>query len=199
MTFELADSGKAMTMSTFKSRQLALTALVLLLGSSGISLASATESLVGGVRLEVLPQAWQDESGHAFALTNWPGQRVVMTMSYANCHLICPMTINGLKQMQAALDAKHETAQFVIVGYDPENEDAAAWRNYRKTHHITRSNWHFVTGSVADTVRFASQLKFERWKYDEHVMHDSKVVLFGANGVLSRELGSDTETWAAAL
>ena len=79
--------------------------------------------LAGGVRLAVLPQSWRDDSGRPISLAGLSGQRVVLTMAYANCHRICPATIEGLKRLQAALDAKGEQAEFVIVGYDPENED----------------------------------------------------------------------------
>ena len=155
--------------------------------------------LAGGVRLAVLPQSWRDDTGRSISLTGLSGQRVVLTMAYANCHRICPMTIEGLRRLQAALDAKGEHAEFVIVGYDPENEDPATWRHYRSSHHLERSNWHFVTGSVTDTARLARQLHFELWKYDEHVMHDSRVLLFDSQGLLTRELGPKSEDWSSVL
>ncbi|HXA35419.1 MAG TPA: SCO family protein [Steroidobacteraceae bacterium] len=155
--------------------------------------------LAGGVRLAVLPQSWRDDSGRPISLAGLSGQRVVLTMAYANCHRICPATIEGLKRLQAALDAKGEQAEFVIVGYDPENEDPATWHRYRSSHRLGRSNWHFVTGSVGDTAQLARQLHFELWKYDEHVMHDSRVLLFDSNGLLSREFGPDTKDWSSVL
>jgi cytochrome oxidase Cu insertion factor (SCO1/SenC/PrrC family) len=151
------------------------------------------------MRLEVLPQSWLDDSGQAMSLTEFAGQRVVLTMAYANCRRICPMTFEALKHMQAVFDAKSERAEFVIVGYDPANEDPATWRHYRSSHHLNRSNWHFVTGTVAETTQLARQLHFELWKYDEHVMHDSRVLVFDANGLLAREFGPATNDWSSAL
>jgi cytochrome oxidase Cu insertion factor (SCO1/SenC/PrrC family) len=109
------------------------------------------------------------------------------------------MTIERLKRMQSTFDARGERAEFVIVGYDPENEDFATWRQYRRSHRLQRLNWHFVTGSVADTARLARQLRFERWKYDEHVMHDSRVLSFDPHGLLEREVGADSGDWSGAL
>src|ERR1700684_3414540 len=87
----------------------------------GLTLAGAARSagLVGGVRLAVLPQSWRDDSDSPISLSGFIGQRVVLTMAYASCHRICPMTIASLERMQAALDAKGEHAEFVVVGYDP--------------------------------------------------------------------------------
>jgi protein SCO1/2 len=167
----------------------------------GVSVAFPTQAtaLVGGARLAELPQSWQDDNGKPLALAELSGQRVVLTMSYANCHRICPMTIAGLKRMQAAFDTKGTYAEFVVAGYDPENENPATWRQYRRSHHLERSNWHFVTGTVADTARLARQLHFELWKYDEHVMHDSRVLLFDAHGLLARELGPEADYGSDAL
>ena len=155
--------------------------------------------LAGDMHLAVLPQSWLDDSGQPMSLTAFAGQRVVLTMAYANCRRICPMTFEELKHLQAVLDEKGERAEFVIVGYDPANEDPATWRHYRSSHHLSRSNWHFITGTVAETTQLARQLHFELWKYDEHVMHDSRVLLFDANGLLAHEFGPETNDWSSAL
>ena len=173
-----------------------LGALLALL-AAGSPLAAAGPE--GGARLQVLPQAWTDDSGRPVALADFTGQPVVLTMAYASCHRICPMTIGQLKQLQSSFDARGETVTFVVVGYDPANEDAATWRQYRETHHLGRANWHFVTGTPAETARLASQLHFELWKYDEHVMHDSRVLFFDSNGLLVREFGPDSAVTADAL
>jgi cytochrome oxidase Cu insertion factor (SCO1/SenC/PrrC family) len=155
--------------------------------------------LAGGVRLAMLPQSWLDDSGQPASLTAFAGQHVVLTMAYANCRRICPMTIEGLKHLQSALDANGERAEFVIVGSDPANETAATWRHYRSSHHLDRPNWHFFTGTVADTTQLARQLHFELWKYDEHVMHESRVLLFDGNGLLARERSSEIEELSSAF
>jgi protein SCO1/2 len=165
----------------------------------GVAFPTQASTLAGGVRLAGLPQSWQDDNGKSLSLADLSGQRVVLTMAYANCHRICPMTIAGLKRLQAAFDAKGAHAEFVVVGYDPENENPATWRQYRRSHHLERSNWHFVTGTVDDTAQLARQLHFELWKYDEHVMHDSRVLLFDAHGLLARELGPEADYEPGAL
>jgi protein SCO1/2 len=173
-------------------------ALLLALGLS-LTVAAPAGSLVGGVRLQVLPQRWRDEGNRPVSLAAPAGVRVVLTMAYANCHRICPMTIDSLKRLQGAFDARGESAEFFVIGYDPENEDPATWRQYRRSHHLDRPNWHFVTGSADDTAQLAHQLHFELWKYDEHVMHESRVLVFDARGLLARELGPETQDWSAAL
>lgn len=147
----------------------------------------------GASRLALLPQDWTDDSGRPVSLGDFAGRPLVLTMAYANCHRICPMTIEQLKKLQSSFDSRGEAATFVVVGYDPANEDAAAWRQYRASHHLGRANWHFLTGTPVQTAEFAGQLHFELWKYDEHVMHDSRVLLFDSQGLLVREIGPQAD------
>jgi len=174
---------------------LALLALVVLYPVS-FPLGAAS---IGSTRLDQLPQSWVDEHGAKVQLSGYTGHRVFLTMAFANCHQICPAAIAELQLMQQTLDARRDPADIVIIGLDPQNEDPAMWREYRKTHRITHANWHFLTGSAPDTEMAARQLGFEFWKLDDHVMHDSRALVFDARGVLLRELGPQTRSWRSAL
>jgi cytochrome oxidase Cu insertion factor (SCO1/SenC/PrrC family) len=131
--------------------------------------------------LGALPQEWRDDGGGEFDLTLLRGHPVVFAMAYASCRRVCPMTMESLNKVQRALDDRRITADVIIVGYDP-GDDPATWRHYRKSRHLTRPNWHFLSGREADIGRFARALGFEYWKYDEHVMHDFKIVFVSAEG-----------------
>lgn len=140
--------------------------------------------------LRDLPQLWRDDAGRAFNLTQLAGSPVVLTMAYASCHRICPMTIQRLQQLQKDFDTQRIGAEFVIVGYDPEADDAAAWHRYRRTRHLSRANWHFLVGSPQQVAQFAHTLGFEFWKADDHVMHGGRVLYLDAQGVLQVDRGS---------
>jgi hypothetical protein len=56
-----------------------------------------------------------------------------------------------------------------------------------------------LSGSEEVTRELAGQLGFGFWKYDEHVMHESRVVVFGADGTMQIALTTPTADWAAAL
>ena len=164
-----------------------------------LALLALTGSAASGPRLDQLPQAWRDDQGQPVALRDHVGKRVLLTMAYASCHRICPATIAQLSRLQDTLDARGEAADFVIVGYDPAHDDAAAWHQYRRLHHLTRTNWSFLGGSRADTEALARALGFEFWNYDEHVMHGSRVVVFNAHGLLVATADPAKPGWAAAL
>jgi len=150
--------------------------------------------------LGALPAGWHDDQGQPFDLHTLTGHAVVLTMAYATCHRVCPVTLRRLQQMQRDLDQRGGRAEFLVIGYDPEHDDAAAWHQYRETRHLTRSNWHFLVGTPAMVERTAQQLGFGFWKYDAHVMHGLRVVSFDEHGTLvaisEATLPADTEVSA---
>lgn len=146
--------------------------------------ASAAPPDLPPVRLSDLPASWRDDLGRAFDLPALQGRAVVLTMAYATCHRVCPLTIRDLQGLQQDFDRRGQSVEFIVVGYDPEADDPAAWHQYRRTRHLTRDNWHFLVGTRADVQRIARQLGFQFWKMDEHVIHDSRIVRFDVHGTL---------------
>ena len=160
---------------------------------------SAHANDAGGARLDQLPQHWLDEQAQALSLRDLIGHRVILSMAYTRCHRTCPTTISELLRLQTLLDARGEQASFVIIGYDSEDDNPASWRQYRANRHLERSNWHFLTGTHAAVRQLARQLGFNFWIYDSHVLHDPRVVVFDANGLLSATFSSATGDWLARL
>ncbi len=158
-----------------------------------VTAVAAAHADSGPPLLDSLPQIWRDEDGVVFNLHGLSGHPVVLTMAYASCHRICPLTMQRLQQLQERFDAQQIRAEFVVVGYDPESDDAAAWRRYRRTRHLTRANWHFLIGSTQQVSRFARVLGFEFWKADEHVMHDGRILYLDPQGVLQLDPGSGVQ------
>ena len=129
-------------------------------------------------QLAGLPAAWRDDRDQPFDLRTLQGHAVVVTMAYATCHRVCPLTMRRLQQMQREFDRRGASAEFLVIGYDPDRDDARAWHQYRETRHLMRDNWHFLLGTRAAVEQTARQLGFEFWKYDEHVMHDTRILYF---------------------
>jgi cytochrome oxidase Cu insertion factor (SCO1/SenC/PrrC family) len=149
--------------------------------------------------LDRLPANWRDEHGETLRLTALHGQRIFVTMAYTSCHRICPMTMTRLAEVQQELDARGMSAEFVIVSYDPNNDDATAWRRYRASHNLLRDNWHFLSGTPTDTERLARVLGFEFWRDGEHVMHDFRIVALGSDGAWRGAVDSAHGDWLNLL
>jgi cytochrome oxidase Cu insertion factor (SCO1/SenC/PrrC family) len=161
--------------------------------------ASPAQEAGAGLGLDRLPQVWRDDAGKKRTLAEFRGHREHDTMAYASCHRICPATMEQLKRMQAAADRHGEAVEFLVVGYDPANDTPTVWHDYRLSRRLTRENWHFLSGSGESVRRLAQQLGFPFWTMEDHVMHDSRAVIFDADGIERLALGTATSRWADAL
>jgi|SRR5882672_9839215 len=133
---------------------------------------------------------FRDEWGRAIQLDDFRGRLIVATMAYTNCRRACPATVATLKQLERMVAASGRTVEFVIVGYDPQNDDPRAWRDYRANHGITGDHWQFLTGTAASTLRFSHRFGFPFWRVDEHVMHMQRLVVLDQKGNF---VGSDDQ------
>jgi cytochrome oxidase Cu insertion factor (SCO1/SenC/PrrC family) len=159
------------------------------------------ESLSATDVLQQLPRQWLDDQGRTLDLAAFSGRRVYFTMAYASCRRICPMTIARLQELQREADRNGESAEFVIVGYDPTEDDPGTWQQYRRNRGLDRDNWHFLSGTAGNTEQFARRLGFPFWKYDRHVMHEYRIVVVDEHGQLAAEYtaaSAQTHVWAAS-
>ncbi|MEP6883368.1 MAG: SCO family protein [Gammaproteobacteria bacterium] len=176
------------------------TARAALIALTLLSAAGVEADIAGGAAtLDLLPPSWRDDGGDTLRLQALHGQRVFVTMAYTTCHRICPMTMSRLNEVQRGLDVRGTRAEFLIVSYDPTNDDAGAWRRYRTEHSLTRRNWHFLSGTPADTERLARVLGFEFWRDGDHVMHDYRIVELGGDGGVRGIIDSAHSNWQALL
>jgi protein SCO1/2 len=172
---------------------------VLVLAWTAPAPAGAAGAAAAGLLAE-LPAQWRDDQGRSVRLDSLSGERVIFTMAYANCHRICPLTMQHLQQLQQQLDARGSTARFVIVGFDPVGDDPQAWHQFRTSRRLTRDNWLFLSGRSTEQVRaFAARLGFDYWKYDDHVIHDGRVVVLDPQGRLQSSFGPGAVLDAAAI
>jgi cytochrome oxidase Cu insertion factor (SCO1/SenC/PrrC family) len=130
---------------------------------------------------------WVEADGATHTLDDYKGRPVVITMAYTSCRKTCSSSMLVLRRMQEMLARRGRDAAFVVVSYDPSRDSPAEWRRYREARRLPPS-WHFLSGDEADTRRLAEFLDLKYWAYDEHVMHDFRIVIFDADGRRKRDI-----------
>ena len=131
---------------------------------------------------------WLDDRSHAYSLEELRGGYTVMTMAYGACRRVCATSLRVMEQAQALADARHLALNFVVVGLDPSEDHPKDWADYRTARHLTRDNWHFLSGDEASVAQLASRLGVHYWRYGEHTMHDFKIVLLAPDGRVLRSM-----------
>jgi cytochrome oxidase Cu insertion factor (SCO1/SenC/PrrC family) len=130
---------------------------------------------------------WVDSDGATRTLDDYRGRPVVMTLAYTACRKTCSSSMLVMRKMQEILARQRRDVAFVVVSYDPARDSPAEWRRYREARRLPVS-WHFLSGAEADTRRLADFLELKYWVYDEHVMHDFRIVVFDADGNRKRDI-----------
>ena len=165
----------------------------------GSMLLAAPRPVLGETPSAAWPTAafadWRDDNGQTFDLRSVRGRLAIVTMAYTHCRLVCPMVFERLQQMQRELDSRGQVGEFFVIGFAGVEDDPKTWHRYRITRHLTRPNWHFLSGNETDTQRFARTFGFEYWLYDEHVMHGFQIFVFGADGMRRTQIGMEDGPW----
>ncbi len=135
-----------------------------------------------GQTLHAVRGPWVDDLNRPYALDSLRGSYAVVNMAYGACRRVCSASLRVLEQLQVLADARQLALQVVIVGLDPSQDRPADWALYRTERKLTRDNWLFLSGDKASTSRMAGWLGVRYWHYDEHVMHDFRIVLVSPEG-----------------
>jgi cytochrome oxidase Cu insertion factor (SCO1/SenC/PrrC family) len=140
-----------------------------------------------------LNAVWQNDKGLDCKLSDWANKPMVITMAYGTCRKVCSNSIRRMAQAQALADAQGVAIEFVVVSLDPEVDTPADWRAFRRAHKLDRPNWHFIRGSAKDTHTLARLLGIGYWVYDDHVVHDFRVLRTNRQGVITAALQAADE------
>jgi protein SCO1/2 len=134
------------------------------------------------------PYSFTNDRAQTVHLSEWRGKPLILTMEYSNCRFMCTTTFSKMKAIQTAADQKKLQIDFMIVSLDPKNDTPQAWRQYRISRDVDKSNWHLLTGSEATTKELAALLGIKYWYVDDHILHDFKIVRLNANGEIEKEI-----------
>jgi protein SCO1 len=134
------------------------------------------------------PYPFTNDRGETVHLSEWRGKPLILTMEHSNCRFSCTVTFSKLKAIQTLADQKNLKIDFMIISLDPKNDTPQAWRQYRISREVERSNWHLLTGSEATTKAIANLLGIKYWFMEEHVFHDFKIVRLNAQGEIEKAI-----------
>lgn len=153
------------------------------------ALGVATSAPARDASLFDLNSKWTEDSGAQVSMERWKGKPILITMAYSTCRKTCYLSLKKLEQFQSELDQKKLDAEIVIVSYDPKNDTPETWAEYRNTRSLHRKNWHFLTGNEQGTKQLSRFLGLaDFWSYGGHILHDFKIAVVDADGVITKQV-----------
>ena len=135
---------------------------------------------------------WTTDTGKRIKLGELKGKPQVVAMFFANCQYACPIIVNDMKRMEAALTADQRTnVGFTLVSFDAKRDTPAALAAYRLTHALPAGNWTLLHGEPDDVLELAALLGLQfKEKADGQFAHSNVITILNAQGeIVHQQIG----------
>ena len=135
-----------------------------------------------------LDASFTNDAGAPALLTSLRGRPVVLAMFFASCEYACPLIVDDMKRLGAALPAgAREQAQFVLVSFDIARDTPAALAAYRERMKLDGA-WTLLRGDAANVQELAMLLGV-KFKQDARgqFSHSNVITILNPEGEIAHQ------------
>jgi protein SCO1 len=143
---------------------------------------------------------WTNDAGATLKLASLRGKPVVLAMFFAQCEYACPVLVNDIQRLRAALpEAVREKAQLVLVSFDTARDTPAALKAYRERASLD-AGWTLLRGDLNAVQELAMLLgvKFKQDARGQFSHSNLFTILNPAGEIVHQHVGLKGEISAAA-
>lgn len=136
-----------------------------------------------------LDSLWLSDAGKQIPLGVLRGRPQVVAMFFTRCEYACPLIVNDLKKIEAALPEKvRQQTDFLLISFDSTNDHAEALRAYRLRQRLPLERWTLVSGK-ADDVRELAALLGVNYRLDARgqFAHSNLITLLNVEGEITAQ------------
>ena len=136
-----------------------------------------------------LDSSWTNDANASLKLASLRGRPQIVSMFFASCQFTCPVLVNDMKRIEAALPENVRTnVGFLLVSFDSERDTPEALAHYRKTHRLP-PNWTLLCGAPDDVLEFAALLGI-KFKKDlrGQFSHSNVITVLDDDGGITRQI-----------
>lgn len=150
---------------------------------------------------------FENQEGNRVGSEFFQGKVYIADFFFSHCPTICPVMLESLREVQAAL--KGQDIEIVSYTVDPKNDTPERLKEYVTYNKIDTENWNFVTGNQKDIYELGVNSYFLPNQEDALApggfLHSEKIVLVdrqarirgwydGRNEEQVKQLINDTKT-----
>ena len=139
---------------------------------------------------------WTTDRKKQITLLELKGRPQVVVMFFTSCQYACPLIVNDLKRIEAALKPESRTQiGFTLVTFDTRRDTAEALASYRDSRHLSAKTWTLLRGESDDVLELAALLGV-KYKQDANgqFAHSNIITVLNARGEIVHQqvgLGQD--------
>jgi len=137
-----------------------------------------------------LDSEWTSDVGRRIKLRVFEGRPQVVAMFFTRCEYACPIIINDLRRIEAALPENlRARVDFLLVSLDSTHDTPEVLRAFRESRKLGAEHWSLLRGR-ADDVRELAALLGVNYQRDARgqFAHSNIITLLNARGEVTRQL-----------
>lgn len=137
-----------------------------------------------------LDSEWTSDVGRKVKLGVFAGRPQVVAMFFTHCEYACPIIVNDLKRIEAALpETLRNRVDFLLISFDTARDTPEVLRSYRESRKLPAARWSLLRGE-GDDVRELAALLGVNYRQDERgqFAHSNVITLLNARGEVVRQL-----------
>ena len=139
---------------------------------------------------------WTTDGQKQIKLGDLAGKPQVVLMFFSRCTVACPILLNDLKRISAAL-APEQRARvgFTLVSFDTARDTPAALAEYRRAWDLPADNWTLLSGNPDDVLELAALLGVKyKQDADGRFAHSNVITLLDGRGeIVFQQTGLDSD------
>jgi protein SCO1/2 len=145
-----------------------------------------------------------DQDDRELRLPALRGQVRIVSMFYASCPYVCPLTIATLQRIEKELTpAQRANLSVVLITLDPERDTSAALKTLARERNLDETRWRLLHSNGVAVRKLAAVLGIQyRQLENRDFNHSSALILLDADGrVLARssQMGDPDPDFVAAV
>ena len=139
-----------------------------------------------------LESQWTNDAGKFVRLSELGDRPQVVAMFFANCEYACPLIVNDMRRIEAALTPEQRShVGFALISFDSKRDTAAALAEYRRVRGLPEKTWTLLHGEPDEVMELAALLG-DRYKQDARgqFSHSNVItVLNSAGEIVHQQIG----------
>lgn len=139
-----------------------------------------------------LESEWTSDMGKQIRLGQLQGHPLVVGLFFSHCEYACPILVNDMKRIEAALPAgAGDEVEFLLVSIDPDRDTPERLQKYRAEKSLSPRRWTLLTGTEDDVRELAAILgvNYQRDSRGQYT-HSNLITLLSPKGeILTQSQG----------
>lgn len=136
-----------------------------------------------------LTSVWKDQNNRAVKLNEFYGKQVILAMIYTSCPTACPVIVNDMQKLEAAIPENElNNYHFILVSIDSKRDTPSQLEKFAEEKNLNQERWTLLTGPVTDIADLAQTIGF-RYKETQPglFIHSSLITLINAKGEIKNQ------------